>query len=255
MIIKEIIQRIQSLYSKGVQSDDSRLSARHIYSKLLTARARLVTQKIDKRQKVSQWVHQTLDCVELIPALPYECPCLPAVGCKVLRTKVELPTPLTGLLNGHMIQSVTSLEGSITFSETTWENKKYASGSKYTSTKPDFYIRNNYLYVTSKKAPKVLTITGLFEDPLEVAKFPSICGEVNCKDLPENIGKTDLEIGFTPEDYCPECISPLDLELPVERDMVETLIEIAANELISVFNQGQEDISNNALDSTKEQAK
>jgi hypothetical protein len=242
MIIKEIIQRVQSLYSKGVQSDDSRLAARHIYSKVLTSRARLITQRMDKRQKVSQWVYQTLDCVELIKAQPYECPCLPAIGCTILRTKLELPSPLTGILNGHMIQSVTSVEGSITFSETTWKDKKYAAGSKYTSAKPDFYIRNNYLYVTSKGAPKVISITGLFDDPIEAGKFPSICGATPCEES-------------TPEDNCPECVSPLDMELPIEKAMVETLIEMAANELIGVFNQSQEDMTNNSADSIKEQAK
>lgn len=242
MIIKEIIQRVQSLYSKGVQSDDTRLSARHIYSKVLSSRARLITQRMDKRQKVSQWVYQTLDCVELVKALPYECPCLPAIGCTTLRTKLELPDPLTGILNGHMIQSVTSVEGGITFSETTWEGKKYSVGAKYTSTKPDFYIRNNYLFITTRDAPKVISITGLFDDPLEAKNFPSVCGTEPCA-------------GGTPEDDCPECTSPLDMELPIEKAMVETLIEMAANELIGVFNQSVEDVTNNSADTSKEQAK
>jgi hypothetical protein len=242
MIIQEIIQRIQSLYSKGVQSDDTRLAARQIYSKVLSARARLITQKLDKRQKVSQWVYQTLNCVELIKALPYECPCLPPVGCTILRTKLELPKPLMGILNGHTIESVTSAEGSIVFSETTWKDKKYSVGSKYTSAKPDFYIRNNYLYVTTKKSPKIISITGVFEDPLEAASFLGICGAEECE-------------GGTPSDNCPECASPLDLELPIEKAMVETLIEMAAKELISLFNQSQEDITNNSTDTLKEQTK
>lgn len=242
MIIKEILQRVQSLYSKGVQSDDSRLSARHIYSKVLTSRARLITQRMDKRQPISQWVYQTLDCVELVKAEPYECPCLPSVGCTILRTKLELPNPLTGILNGHMIQSVTSAEGSVTFSETTWKDKKYSVGAKYTSTKPDFYIRNNYLYITTKDSPKIISITGLFDDPLEAKNFPGVCGSVPCKES-------------TPEDNCPECASPLDMELPIEKTMVETLVEMAANELIGVFKQNQEDITNNSVDTPKEQAK
>lgn len=236
MRIREILQRVQSLYSKGVQSDDTRLAARHIYSKVLTSRARLIIQKMNKRQKISQWAYQTLDCVELIKALPYECPCLPSVGCVILRTKEELPKPLTGLLDGHMIQSVTSLEGSITMSETTWKEKKYAKGKKYTSSNPDYYIRNNYLYVTLKEGPKVITVTGLFEDPLEVEEFPGICDE-GCGE------------------ECVDCSSPLDKDLPISKDMVETLIEMTVNELISIFSQGQEDLTNNATDSLKETSK
>ena len=40
--IGEIIERIQSAYSKGVKTDDSRLSSRHIYSKIKSVRNRLV---------------------------------------------------------------------------------------------------------------------------------------------------------------------------------------------------------------------
>ena len=250
MIIKEMIQRVQSLYSKGVQSDDTRLSSRQIYSKLLTGRSRLITQKINKRQQVSQWVYQTLDCVEMVKALPYECPCLPAVGCQILKTKFPLPIPLTGLQDGHVIQSVTSVEGSIKFSETNWDKKRYSAGAKYTSNKPDFYIRDNHLFITSKGAPKVISITGLFEDPLEVQAYPSICGTTACKDLPENQNKS-LTIGYTPEDNCPECMSPLDMDLPIAKDMVQTLIELASNELISIFNQGTEDIDNNSREDEK----
>jgi hypothetical protein len=266
MIIKEMVQRVQSLYSKGVQSDDTRLSKRHIFSKLLTGRARLITQRINKRQPVTQWSYQTLDCVALVKAPPYECPCLPAVGCTILKTKLPLPAPLMGIFDGHAIQSVTSVEGSIVFSETTWKAKKYASGSKYTSTKPDFYIRNNYLYVTSKVAPKVISITGLFENPLEVYAYPSICGEVECKENKTTIeypvfneneepSSTSTATGFTPDKNCPECVSPLDQVLPIDKGMVETLIELSANELIAIFNQGQEDTSNDSRDTPKEQAK
>ena len=243
MKISEIIQRVQSLYSKGVQSDDTRLSARHIYSKILTARARLITQKVNKRQKVSQWNFQTLNCVELIKAEPYECPCLPAIGCVILRTKEPLPNPLTGLNDGHMLQSVTSLEGSIIFSETNWVDKKYKKGNKYTANKPDYFIRNNYLYITTKKGPKAISITGLFEDPLEAESYPGICGTgEGCRES-------------TPQDDCPDCVSPLDKSLPIDKDMIGTLVEITAQELISMFSQGREDLSNDSIDTLKQESK
>lgn len=239
MLIKEILQRIQSLYSKGVQSDDSRLSSRHIYSVMLSIRDTLLVQKINKRQPISQWNYQTLDCIELIKAKPYECPCLPSIGCEILRTKERLPKPLSGIIDGHMIQSVTSLEGSVVFSPTTWTDKKYKKGSKYTSTKPDYYIRDNYLYVTTKKGPKLISITGLFEDPLEASNYPNLCSEdVDCKD-----------------DTCIDCTSPLDKDLPLDRDMVKPLIEMASVELLSMFSQGREDITNNTKDSLKENTK
>ena len=66
MKVHEIIQRVQSLYSKGCQSDDSRLSPRHIYSKLVSLRSKYISQQAKKKQKINQWNFQTLPCVELI---------------------------------------------------------------------------------------------------------------------------------------------------------------------------------------------
>lgn len=231
MKLKDAIQRVQSLYSKGVQSDDSRLSPRHIYSALLSIRALLISQRVNKRQKIGSWAYQTLHCVELVKAKPYECPCLPAIGCVIMRTKFPLPTPISGLIEGHMIQSVTSLEGSIIFSETTWKNKKYKSGSKYTSSKPDYYIRDGYLYITTKKGPTAITITGLFEDPIEAEKYPGICDD-----------------GCVDSNDCPECISPLDKDFPIEKDLEKTLIEMTYQEVVERFSQGREDTRNNSMD-------
>jgi len=254
MKINEMIQRVLSLYSQGVTSDDSRLSKRFVYSKLLSARAFLLSQKLDKRQPISQWAYQTLDCVELVKALPYECPCLPAVGCQILRTKEPLPQPLTGLLNGHEIQSVTSLEGSLNIPETTWEAKKHKKGNKYTAAKPDFYIRNNYLYITTKKAPSVISITGLFDDPLEVDAFPSICGSTPCIETSASTSTSasraaapDDTNTVGPNDGCPDCEGPLNKDLPIEKSMLKTVIELAVQEL-TVFAAGKEDVKNDSRD-------
>jgi len=53
MKVEEAIQRVQSMYSRGLQSKDSRLSSRHIYSALCSGRATLIQQQIDKGQKLS----------------------------------------------------------------------------------------------------------------------------------------------------------------------------------------------------------
>lgn len=231
MKIEEIIQRVQSLYSRGVQSDDTRLTSRHIYNKILTVRSKLITQESKKKQKINQWNYQTLSCVELEKALPYECPCVPQIGCEILKTKHPLPKPLTNL-NNHLIQSVTSLDGSIIYSEIGWIEKKYKSSNKYTGNKPDYYIRDEKIYITHKNGPKIISITGVFEDPLEAENYPSICN-------------TESE----------ECESPLERELPIDNDMVDTLVEMSVNELIILFSQSQEDLTNNSRDSNVEPSK
>jgi hypothetical protein len=76
--IGQLIEDVQIEYNKGVASDDSRLSSPiYVYGKLTQVRNRLINQQSTSNQKVSQWVHQTLNCVELEVAPVHECPCLP----------------------------------------------------------------------------------------------------------------------------------------------------------------------------------
>lgn len=235
ILISEAIQRIKSLYNKGVQSDDSRLSSRHIYNKLLSVRSRLIYQKVNKKQKLSQWVYQTLPCVELIKAPIHECPCIPSGKCVILRTKYKLPKPISSL-DKDIIQSVSSLDGSTIFNETTFETEKYTKGNKYTSTKPHYYIRNEYLYITDTKSLEAITITGLFDDPVAVEEHPSYCED-----------KTS----------CPECEckSAIDREFPIDSDLIDPMIELSLQELIEVFSQMREDQTNDARDNLIQESK
>jgi len=227
MITEEIIQRVQSLYSRGAQSDDSRLTSRHIYNKLLTVRSKLLSQMANKRQMISQWNYQTIPCVVLEKAQKHECPCAPPIGCDIYRTTEPLPEPVA-TLDHHMIQSVTSIEGSTVYDEIGWTEAKYKKGNKYTASKPDYFIRNKYLYVIQKKGATVIAITGLFEDPFAALTFPSDCGD--CTDC-EN-----------------DCDSPLEMEFPIDLDMIDTLVEMSAQELLFVFGQAKEDKDNNSSD-------
>ena len=237
MLIKELIQRVLSLYSKGVHSDDSRLTHRHIYNKLLTVRAKLVSLEAKKKRKINQWNYQTLPCVELIKVPIHECPCLPPVGCEILRTKYKIPKPITGVSN-HLIQSVTSLDGSVIYKETLWDKKKYQKGNKYTQFAPDYFIRNEYLYITYKNGPKIIQITGIFNDPLQATDFPSYCPSTPCV-----------------TGNCEDCKSFLDKDFPIENDMIEDLITISVEELVILFSKTTEDLTNNTQDNNPEQSK
>lgn len=229
MLLGEIIQRVQSLYSQGLQSKDTRLTSRHIYSAVSTARSILLRQQYNKNQSTNQWSYQTLPCVELIKAPVHECPCIPSNGCMILRSKHKIPKPVSGL-DKHLIQSVTSLDGSIRFDETSFENVKYNSkGKKYTSKEPYYYFRNEYIYVTVLKNLKVLTLTGLFDDPVAAKQFPSFCAS----DCPE----------------C-ECEDIMDMEYPIDGDLVRPLIQLANDELIIIMKQMTEDRKNNATNDT-----
>lgn len=228
MTIGEGIQRLQSLYNKGVQSDDTRLTPRHAYSALLSGRNLLLNQQSNKGQIAGEWAIDTLPCIELIKAPIHECPCIPGNGCMILRSKHKIPNPVIGL-DKHLIKSITSMDGSIRFDEETFETQKYAIGNKYTSKKPSFFIKNEYLFITVLKQLQGVTGRGLFHDPIEVFNFPSICDpceECKCKDI-------------------------MELEFKMAGHLQKAFFDLAYNELIIIMKQITEDKSNNASDDTE----
>lgn len=223
MRLGDLIQRVQSMYSHGVQSDDSRLSGRHIYSKLVSARARLIEKELKSGRGFTAWSMQLLPCVNLIEAPLHECLCVSVPGCHVLRSLEPLPKLMSGRVDPY-IESVTSLDGSIRYSATTWTEKQYRAHAKYTKRLPDYYLRNGYLYITWVQGPRVVAVSGLFEDPWEVATFRGACGEPN------------------------PCLDPMGIDFPVEPKLVDELVEMAIQELVGQLYQVKEDQQNNARD-------
>lgn len=233
MKIKNVIQRIQSAYSKGVQSDDTRLSSRHIYNKILSVRSKLISQKAKKNQKISDWNFSILPCVEVIEVDAHSCPCLPQVGCKVYRTKYPLPKPLLDY-DTYLIDWIRSVEKSLVYNETTRNEESYIRGRKYTNKTRRYIIEGNYIFFYGISPGSSVAIKFISGDPIEVYNYPSIC--------PQSV----LE---------PNCLSPLDLDLPMDEEMIDDLILMCQQEVVGIFNQSNEDSSNNTRDNPLEQTK
>jgi hypothetical protein len=235
MLIGEAVSRIKHLHNKGVESFDSRLSNRFIYSKLKTVRERLLSQEIKKKQVVSEWSYQTIPCVEMIIAPSHECPCIPSEGCEILKSKHKIPQIFTDD-NKHIIKSVSKIVGTgsnftdIEFSETTWMKVKYNGGNKFAKTPNSFYIHNEYLYIINNKKLEVITMVALFNDPIEAENFATILS------------------------YCPSnvnaCKSYLDFDMHLDGKLDEALIQLTAEEIIYVYAQMKDDTRNDNDDST-----
>lgn len=230
----ELIQRVQSLYSKGVQSDDTRLSNRHIFSKLKTAKSLLIIRQLNKKQKLSPFNYETLSCIELIKVPEHDCPCLPTSGCQILRSKYKLPEPLYSIY-GSTITAVTSVDRSIKFNETSIASLSLKNGNKYPTKTSEYFFLNNYLYFNTPLKLKVVSMTAIFKDAEEVYKFPNYCDN-ECKD-------------------CQDCKDFLEEEFKIDNELIEPLIELAIQELIQIFNQNVEDINNNSRDNIKDVSK
>lgn len=241
MTVGELIQRVQSLYSKGVQSDDTRLSPRHIYNKLLTARSKLIWDKTEynenkvRKNSFDKNLYQTLNCIELIKIPNHECSCLESYGCNIYRSKYKLPKFMNVGSNKN-IKYVGTIDNVSRYKEVPPEMVKYFSGNKYSKNVKYYHIEDQYLYITEKYAPIVMKVVAIFEDPVEVLSFPQYCDSKK-------------------EDNFDECKSAFDIEFPIDSDLIEPLIQSAINELVITFNQAQEDISNDSKDSSIQQTK
>ena len=221
----EVIQRVQALYSKGTASDDSRLSNRLIYSKAIGVRARLLVQQGKQKEKISSWSYQTLKCIKLELAPIHECPEAPT-GCEILKSKFPIPRVLSDL-NRHMIKFVSTLDGKIIFDESSWEGINDSAGNRFTGSLPQYYIKDEYLYLSVNVTLKLVTIGAIFGDPGAVEDLNAIC--------------TGQQGG---------CEKLLDKEFPADVDMIDTIVRLASDELVLLFSQMAEDKISNASDDT-----
>lgn len=231
MKVGEIIQRIQSLYSKGVQSDSSRLTNRHIYNKFLTIRTKLLSEKAKKKQKISDWNYQAIPCIELIEVEEHECPCIPIKGCKVKRSKYKIPKVMSDY-NNNLIDYVMVINNQDRFDPTNRVEMLYVDGNKYTAGKKRYILENGYIYTYGKNLPSLIKMRALFEDPLEALSFSSYCDE---------------------EKPCPFDI--FEMEFPMDADQIDVMIELSVQEIIGIFSQGVEDLTNDNTDTQRVQPK
>jgi hypothetical protein len=227
MLIRDVISRIKALYNKGAASDDSRLSNRHVYSKIRSTRSILIKREQDKKVKTNPWNIQVLNCIQLEVVDPSSCDCVISDGCKLLRSKCKLPKPITSKINTG-IENVTTIDGSVVFSPTTWVKKRYKSGNKYTSNVPDYFIRDGYLYVTHNTLLSVIAVSGIFEDPYAVEEF-NANGDCACDTYKEE-----------------PCVNPMDSELALDEFLIEPLMQLCVQELIQIFAAMPEDKDNDA---------
>ena len=223
MLIGEIISRIESLYSKGIPSNDSRLSRRYIYNKMVSTRATILFNKSNKRQLLSNWTRQQIPVV-LEAQKSGEDWNDPSAGVTLYRGAI--PKVLMNI-NGEIEMYVMSYNGLKQYEKGSRALIGMRKSDKYTSDVPDFFYEDGYLYLTGapdKDADateyKVFLRT-VFYDPLEVDTF---------------IGNSNY---------------PMDVDFRLDEDLVEVLIDMCVKELVIGFSQMQEDRTSDGTDDAK----
>lgn len=220
MTLGTLIELIQSEYSKGVKSQSSRLTSRHIYELITSVRSKLLSQAADKNQAFSEWDYQTIPCVELQEASLSECgDCVPS-NCKIYKSTQPFPDITSGSMR-LAVKSVTSVDGMTVYGATEWKNLRSRKYSRYTSDMDDYFFHNGYLFLTGKKGglSRRVTVTAVFSDPVAAMLYPR-CGESGCIDI-------------------------FNMDFPANGKFIDAIVQMVLERLKANFLQMKEDKVNN----------
>ena len=215
MRIGDILQRVQSLYNKGIKSDDSRLSDRLIWNKLVSVRAKIIVEDSRKGRSINDHIEQ-----DLYVSMTYtdNLPCGGISTCRSMVSKEFIPLFLdTGKKE---LVKVLSHDGLINYNRTKFEDVKHISGNKYTSSMQHYFFKSEKLRIVNSKAKKML-IKGVWEDPIKVHRLSETC---------LGLRHTDLR----------------DIDFYTPSNLIEPIIELTAEELVEDFKKIEHDDANNS---------
>lgn len=217
LIIAEVLQQSKMYYTKGVESDDSRLSDRAVYSELLVHRSELLTQQSNKKQSFNSSTYQTLHKIDM-----EDVELVSGSSLLLMRSVKEIPLVLNDN-SGFLIESVTNLEGSTRYNYTTkWHTFYNRKGRKFTSSIPGCILKDNRIWITTKRKPETIIMRAIFYDPIQASLF-NITSE--CKE---------------------NCAEYSSFEFNMESDKLRVLTTMVGEKLIDKFGKAQPDLVNNS---------
>lgn len=228
---REVIYNLRhSIAELGTLSDESSFSNRELYFLLLRFRAYIIAEKIrDKRFQLSKHNYQTIGCIPVDEVDAVECPCAPDSGFTFLKTRWPIPVTI------GPIRSVISPGNHITYDYVQWDAIQDLRKSRFKAerNKPFYTMKTSkdgtYLYLYNDKHGKFITVTGIFENPLEVQNFP------DC-----NTGELD------------PCFAPLDQEFIIDADLLPKVFDLVLTNRFKYKNPVSDILNDDKDDSATE---
>lgn len=174
--LRKLVADIRNIADSGENNYSFRISDEQIAYWVHEIRSMLISQAITKRQDISDvWV-QAIQCMSLELVDKSEC-CIVTTDCYILRTTQKLPITIETYSDNNILR-VTTVSGDIISKSNPFE-VKYNQYNKYTSNKPQWYLQNGYLYITSNILLENINIFAIFENPEDLSGFSS-CTEAAC---------------------------------------------------------------------------
>lgn len=171
--LRHLVSDIEDLATSGELAYSFRIEDVQIAYWIHQCRSTLISQAIQKKQDLSDTWVQSIGCVALTQVDSSEC-CSSTTDCYILRSVDKLPDTVETHIDNSIIR-VTTASGEI-ISKLNPFSARYQQYSKYTQSKPGWYIKNGYLYIEGIDTIESVTIYGIFENPEELADW------INCDD-------------------------------------------------------------------------
>lgn len=227
MILENIIYDVRE--SLKAYTDDSEISNEYIIYLYGIKRSKYLRQELNNYQRTTDIsVTQTL-CLGLERVSVNECG-LDLDCATIVRTKRPIPQPL----ELHIKSAITSVKPteriSIPFNFVTKQKAIYSKHSPFNRAIFAFLDNDRYIYLISEDETlnllECLTITGVFENPLDLANYTNCCS-CTSNSLP--------------------CFDEMTSNYPLQPHYIDLIKNEIVNELIKKLNI-PEDTKNNSVD-------
>lgn len=177
MTVEKIVYDVREQLKQ--YSDDSDIDDRYIIHLYNLKRAKYLRQDLNNFQRTTDIsVTQTL-CMETEVVSANECGL--EYDCEtIMRTVEKIPTPL----ELHLKSAITSVKPTtrlaLPFNFVTKQRAIYSGDSPFKNSIYAFLDNDMHIYVVSKSVEvnliDCITVTGIFEDPLDLIHFKTCCG-------------------------------------------------------------------------------
>jgi hypothetical protein len=177
MIIEKLVYDVREQLRQF--SDDSDIDDRYILHLFSLKRAKYLRQDLNNFQKTTDVsVTQTI-CMETEVVSANECGL--DYDCEtILRTVDKVPTPLELHLKSAIIAVKPTTRLAVPFNFVTKQKAVYSQFSPYNSSIYAFLDNDMHIYIVSKSTEinliECISVTGVFEDPLDMMNFKTCCG-------------------------------------------------------------------------------
>jgi hypothetical protein len=151
-----------------------------LYTDLINEqRALWIRNEYNKNRSIDPYVLQDLKCMELELVDPIDCCISVPTGCKVLRTKKQIPNTIEFFYTKGITSVGPADIMKPRFVLIDYSRVPYIGESRTTQNSIYAFLYGGYMYVTSKNPAhlmlKYITLRGIFEDPTALGDY------INCE--------------------------------------------------------------------------